>query len=229
MKNTFTRDFARSIVIASLALSFGSVGIVYAETATSDTNAVTREKLQMLRADIEAKQKALKEEQMKARETIKTDRTATREAVKTDREQAKEVEKTRREEAKKKLEERRIAQIKNELVHAAARLEARIETENATAGRIASRLEKIKANGKDVSSAEMRLDAAKVKIEAAKTDIASAKSAGASIAAGATKDVIEAVKTALKKAEASVKDAHNALVQVVVSLKGVSETTKTAQ
>lgn len=152
----------------------------------------------------------------------------TRVKVETRNQEAREKLKERTEETRKKVDETRKTRIREYWARMIARLEAAISRESKLADRIESRINKFAEAGKDVSAAREQLRIARGKIEEAKSALAAAKSRIEEVVNSETpKTAFGEVRENLTKAVvAKIKEAHQALTEVLRVLKGLSERVK---
>ncbi len=105
------------------------------------------------------------------------------------------------------------------------RLSSLIERQYKIEGRIQERVDRLKAAGRDVTKIQADLDSAKLKIDAAKTGLASASaSVEVIVTTNAPKEAFAELHTLQKGVLGKVREAHGALVKVLVSTKGLSVT-----
>lgn len=145
-----------------------------------------------------------------------------REAVGERRQEAKENIQEKRQEQRQRLVERRKQLIRAFFERMVKRFEAALERAGKLADRIQSRIEKARANGRDVTNAQAALDRAKILWQDAKLalDAAKGKLEGA-LNADTPKQAFEEVRSLVRTAGDKIKDVHAALVDAITVLKGI--------
>jgi len=152
---------------------------------------------------------------------------ASKEAI---RERAKERDELRKEQItgiKGKLDEmrrRNITKFFNNMMEKLAKVLLRLDK---VAGKIETRLTKMKANGKDTANLETKVIAMKAEIEKVKTEIATTKSSLETIlSSGTPKEEFAKVKEATNAIWTQIKNIHQSLVGIITEMKGMSEKDK---
>lgn len=132
--------------------------------------------------------------------------------------------KERRQEAKQRLAEKRKQLIRAFFGRMAKRLEAALERQKKLGERIQARIEKARANGKDVTQAQAALDRARIVWQEAKDALESAKSRLEGVlSAEDPKTAFEEVKDLVAAARDKIKAVHAAFVDVITALKGIGQ------
>lgn len=174
-----------------------------------------REKRDALRQEFDQKREALKKEFEQKREALKRDMEKKREEFEAEAEK-------RKEELKKKLGERHAENIEKFFNKMAEKFEAAIKRLDDLGDRIDSRLNKAEANGKDVKALRDQLAKARGKIQDAQKALADAKAKYTEAAKSTDfKASFAKVRELVKGVERQVKEAHQALVDVINSVKGL--------
>jgi len=129
----------------------------------------------------------------------------------------------RREAVRERFNEVRKAAVRRVFDRMTNKIDRAIVRLEGFSDRIASRIEKFKARGKDVFAAEEKLIEARVTIADAKASLAGVKVKFASmLASDDPKAAFKDVRDALHDVVSKVKAAHAALVDTITILKGVS-------
>lgn len=129
-----------------------------------------------------------------------------------------------RKELRARLDEKRKMQISNHFGRMVKRLEAALDRQSKLGERIQSRIDKAKANGKNVTKAQTALDKAKVMWQDAKKALDDAKAKFETLlASDDPKTVFKEVQTLIGTARDKIKGVHAAFVDAVKALKGVGE------
>ncbi len=121
-----------------------------------------------------------------------------------------------------------VARAKANIEQFARVLTAAIEREQKLSERVASRIDKLAADGKEVSAAEASLTVAATELAAATADLESLKAkaeVSADVAANASttpKDAFGEIRPLLESAKKHVRAAHDAIVKAVKSLREIS-------
>lgn len=132
--------------------------------------------------------------------------------------------KEKREEVKAKVADKRKERIQSFWDHMKKRLQRLIDNQTKLADRIAKRLDKASANGKDVVALKTQLDAAKALIKQAQDALNAGDAAVADIIAkNEPKDALKKVQQLNKDILAKIKAAHEALNKVIRATKGLGE------
>ncbi|HEY4521922.1 MAG TPA: hypothetical protein VJH05_02165 [Candidatus Paceibacterota bacterium] len=167
----------------------------------------------------------LKEKRTIFREDVKKERTELREQTKEKREAFKNEAKERIETLKNKLSEEKAKRIEAFFGTMARKFEAAVSRLNTLADRIDARLDKFEDAGKDVSAFRTSLDSARIKINEAESALDKAKEEYHAFTGGENlQENFKKVKEIAASVAQKTKDAHQALVDVINSIKGVSET-----
>lgn len=206
----------------------------------------TAQKRELLKTEIKAKQDALKtnvkerrevikmeaktlapevlkEKRTIFREDIKKERTEVKEQIKEKREAFRDEAKERVEALKKKISEERAKRIEAFFSTMVRKFEAAISRLRDLGDRIDSRLDKFEDAGKDVVALRASLDKARVVIDDAESALDRAKEEFNSFATSDNpQEYFKKVKEVASSVAQKVKDAHKALVDVINSIKGVS-------
>ncbi|MEK7559953.1 MAG: hypothetical protein AAB522_01475 [Patescibacteria group bacterium] len=195
------------------------------------------EKRDALNTDIKQKREALKmesknlskeqlmEKREMFREEVKTKREDLRETIKEKREAFKEEAKERIEALKKKLSEERAKRIEAFFGTMVRKFEAAISRLRKLGDRIDSRLDKFEDAGKDVATFKTSLENARTAIEAAEDALDKAKEEFKALSQSENpKEYFKKVKDIVATVAQKVKNAHKALVDVINSIKGLSDT-----
>lgn len=209
--------------IKKLLVAGALVALPLFVVAQTDT---ARDAKKALNEDLRQKQEALRQETKAKREALmqeaKTKREALMQEAKTKREAFKDEAKQRVEAMKKKLGEERAKRIEQFFNNMARKFENAIDRLNNLADRIDSRLKKTEDAGNDVAKQRDLLKVARDKITAVETALSDAKAKFAEMAKSENpKEAFKKVKELIKGVAQKVKEAHRALVDVVISLKGL--------
>lgn len=179
----------------------------------STTRAELQERLRIERAEIEAKKETLRERTEETRRMIEERKEEMRQAME-----------EKREEFKQRLDDRRQENIRRFANQMFDRFDAAIERLNTLADRIESRLDKLEDLGWDVTSYRALLEDARAKIELA---VEANEAAGVSIEevviSDDPKSSFEECRAFTKEVVAALKDAHQALVDVIAAIKAAPE------
>ena len=130
---------------------------------------------------------------------------------------------SRLERARAKVQERDQEQeqrLKEKMQH---RLERLIKTQKRLADRIGKRLDKAAANGKDVTALRAKLNDARVLIAQAETELKNATQKIKDLIASGVdpKDILKQAKELNQKVLKAIRAAHEALVDIITSTKGL--------
>ena len=107
------------------------------------------------------------------------------------------------------------------------RLDAAVERLHVLAERIDSRIKKFEERKADVTEAKQALEKAKSLIENARASLAEAKASVQNVLSGENpKDIFADAQKSVKAVVSHIKEAHAALIQSIVALKGNSEAEK---
>lgn len=116
--------------------------------------------------------------------------------------------------------------IEKFLEHTEKKIDAAIERLQTLADRIESRILKIEERGVDVATAKVQLEIARVSINDAETSLGLAlENARIALASGATRESFGKVVSELSHAKEFLREAHQALVEVIRTLKASVEDT----
>lgn len=151
-------------------------------------------------------------EMQEKRELIKANFEEKKEAIKNGIEQ-------RREAVNEKVKER-LEKFINILIE---RFTAAQERLAELASRIESRLAKMEADGLDVSAQKTALASAKVLIGDLTQSISEIETMSTEVLTGETRALYPELKEAVEATKSEIKTAHQALVDIIVSLKGMSQ------
>jgi hypothetical protein len=192
------------LFLLTVSLVFGASAAAFAQTNSTTTSRIER-RVQTLDQRIENQKTLLNRSTTIASSTIKEkiqERVAARVAKLT--------------EARKEI----ITRFAKRMFD---RIEAAIERQKKLADRIQERIAILKGKGINTASAETLLVQARTEITSAEQSLADAKAAAQSaVDADDPKTAFEAVRADVKNAVNSVKKTHQALVAVVVAIKGKS-------
>ena len=167
----------------------------------------------------------LKEKRATLREDIKKERTELKDQIKEKREAFRGEAKERVEALKSKLSEEKAKRIEAFFGTMVRKFEAAISRLNTLVDRIDARLNKLEDGGKEVSVFRASLDTARTKINEVESALDEAKEEYHAFTSGENlQDNFVKVKEIISDVAQKVKDAHKALVDVINSIKGVSET-----
>ena len=193
------------------------------------------EKRDALKTEVMQKREALKvetrnlpkEQLMERRETVRTEikekREDVRDVIKEKREAFKDEAKERINVLKDKVTEERAKKIEAFFGSMIRKFEAAISRLRTLADRIDSRLDKFEDEGKDVVTLRAALDNARNTIETAEDALDKAKEEFTTFSSAENpKDYFEKVKNVVRDVSSKVKTSHKALVDVINSIKGVS-------
>lgn len=123
---------------------------------------------------------------------------------------------------RKRFTEQRQKTITNFFARMVERLKAALEREQKLGERIQSRIDKARANGKDVTAAQAALASARTAWEEAEQSVESAETAMKDVLSSDNpKTAFEGVKTLVANAAGKIKAVHAAFVDVVNTLKGI--------
>ncbi len=132
--------------------------------------------------------------------------------------------KNKKEEVQKKLEEVRAEKVRKSIAKMNNRFEAAIGRLENISIRISTRLDTLEKSGKDVSKSKTDLESAVAKVSSARAKLSEAKASLEAIADSETpKTVLEEAKVKTEEVKTLVMEAHVALVDVINSIKGASE------
>ncbi len=121
-----------------------------------------------------------------------------------------------------RMDEHRKDRINRMFGRVVSRYEAALVRENRFMERIQSRIDKAKADGKDVIKAQAALDRAKTLWQEAKAALEAVKVNGAGItSAEDPKAAFQRVRTMLNDEKSKIKAVHAALVDAITVLKGI--------
>lgn len=163
-----------------------------------------------------------KEKRDELREEAKRKRELLRKEIQAKREEFKEGTEARKIELKKKLGERRAGKIEGYFNKMAEKFDQAIDRLLGTARRIEERLEKAEANGKDVASLRADLIAAEGKILEARKTLEAAKTRyDEAVKNPDFKASFQKVKEVVDEVAKKVREARQALVGVINSIKGL--------
>jgi len=124
---------------------------------------------------------------------------------------------------KGKLDEQRKKNITKFFNNMMVKMEKALLRLDKAAGKIETRLIKMKANGKDTTGLETKLSAARAEIEKVKTEITAAKgSLDTILSSGTPKEEFFKVKETVKVIWTEIKDIHQSLVAIITEMKGMS-------
>lgn len=161
------------------------------------------------------------------RAEFKEERQEQREEKKEQREEVREERASKSQEFRSELKERlsslRKERIKKWWTKAARRLSQLIDRQNRLADRVETRIERLEDAGKDVSAQRTALAAARLKIDASAAALASASAqVDVVISDNTPAEAFRKLHELHKGVISKIREAHYALVRVVVSLKGMS-------
>lgn len=128
----------------------------------------------------------------------------------------------KREQVRERLAEKRKQIIRDHFNRMMKRFDAALERIKKIGERIQSRIERAKANGKDVASAQTALDRAKTSWQEAKSAVDGVKGKLESVlSADDPKAAFKDVQNLIEAARDKIKAAHAAMVDAITTLKGV--------
>lgn len=193
---------------AGLAMALAPLFPAFAQTAAdgqATTSALNR------RGIIEQQKERLQERGAAIRENVQQKREQVREQVQQKREQVRE-----------RLAEKRKQLIRDHFKRMMKRFDAALERLKKIGERIQSRIDKAKANGKDVASAQTALDRAKASWQEAKSAVDDIKGKLESVlSADDPKAAFKDVQNLIEAARDKIKAAHAAMVDAITALKGI--------
>ncbi len=208
MKN-YKKLAVLALVLITLPLS------TYAIEDESDDSSVRKpEQIKVRAEERKAEFEKKRTEMEEKRNLIKTNFEEKREAIKNGIEERKEA-------VNEKVKER-LGKFVENLVE---RFTAAQERLGELASRIDSRLTKMEGEGIDVSTQKNALDSAKVLIADLSVSIAQIQTMSTDVLSGDTRALYPGLKEAVESTKSEIKAAHQALVDIVVSLKGMSKKT----
>lgn len=196
--NTFKKVGA--VAIAALMLPIGAF-------ADASTTATSTRRFEDRKQEIQQK----KDEFREKKEGIKGEIEARKEEIKAKVEE-------RREAVAEKVKER-LDKFMQNVIERFSAAQDRLEE---LANRIDSRLQKMEAEGVNVSSQKTKLAEAKAKIAALGTSIATLETKSKEVVSGDTRALYPELKTSVEGVKAEIKAAHASLVDIVESMKGMS-------
>lgn len=174
--------------------------------------------LEGLKARVQKQREKLQERIQERRENV----IEKREEQKSNAQEKRENIQEKRQEAKQRLVEKRKQNIRAFFGRMAKRFEAALEREKKLGERIQSRLDKAKANGKDIVQAQAALDRAKTAWQEAKAVLENAKGKlEGMLASDDPKTAFDQIRSLVESARDKIKDAHAAYVDVIAALKGI--------
>lgn len=204
------------VFLTATALLVSPIFVSAEDSGDSDSALKTRVKteLQERQEELEQKKEQVQEEIQVRTEALKAEMEAKRETVRNEVEQ-------RREEALSRIRER-LHNFSSVIV---LRYEAALNRLEILSERIASRIAKLEEAGIDVTEAQELLDIANLKIETAAASIAAISTVDEIIASNtststeAVREDLNNLRDEMAQAKSDLKDAHAALIDVVVALK----------
>src|SRR3989344_5423080 len=174
-----------------------------------------------VRANIAEKRDMLKTEVVEKRDALKTEVMQKREVLKLE---IKNLPKERVKVLKEKVSEERAQKIEAFFGSMVRKFEAAISRLRILADRIDSRLDKLEDKGRDITTLRAALDDARNTIETAEDALDKAKEEFTTFASAENpKEYFEKVKLVVQDVASKVKISHKALVDVINSVKGISD------
>src|SRR3989344_1285713 len=197
------------------------------KTDARDLRADTKDK--MMAATSSAERRAIEKNAIEERKEIISERKANTSEIRDQRKDLIEARKASSTEIRDQRKDQRKELARGHLVAITRRYEIAVKQFENLAGRIQSRIDKMKTAGADTSSAESALGTALSIIAQLKADAQALKDAILQIDSGTDTRTIRAqIETAVRKASASVKAAHKALQTAVKALVSLARLQKTA-
>ena len=170
------------------------------------------------------KKEEVKEKFEAVRAEIKEKREEVRDTIKEKREAFKEESKERVSILKERVSEERAQKIEAFFGSMVRKFEAAISRLRILADRIDSRLDKLEDKGRDITTLRAALDDARNTIETAEDALDKAKEEFTTFASAENpKEYFEKVKLVVQDVASKVKISHKALVDVINSVKGISD------
>lgn len=171
----------------------------------------------VLRQQIKTERQEIKEEAQTKRKALIADTQSRREDFKNKIQ-------LRVDELKKHFGEVRAKRIEQFFDNMVEKMENAVDQLNKSDDRTSRYLDKLSARGKDVGVYEANLDAARLKIVEAQTALENAKTKFSDMALSANpKEKFKEVKNLIQIAVQKIKSAHKSLIEVVRSVKGLSD------
>lgn len=204
----------KKLAVLALVLITLPLGAYATENESDDSSGRKPEQVRLQIEERKAEFEKKRAEMEEKRNLIKASFEEKREAIKNGIEERKEA-------VNEKVKER-LGKFVENLVE---RFTAAQERLGELASRIDSRLAKMEAEGIDVSTQKTALASAKVLIDDLSVSIAQIQTMSTDVLSGDTRALYPELKDAVEATKSEIKTAHQALVDIVVSLKGMSKKT----
>lgn len=207
---------------------------IFAQDSTNGATPTPREKLEQINKERQEAAKARMEEKLRSRSSATGTRPVNKERVQEKRQELKDKMEAKREELKEKREEK-IAEIKEKTSERMANSFEKIYDGFSSAAsrlaehadKIAERISKFEASGKDLTVAKAKLEIANGLITALPASIEASQTAVTTFLGGDLKINRPEIRKEVEKVKGLLKAAHASLVEVLRAIKSVEIKTET--